>query len=244
MLIIKPISGKLNTKSDNVPKTIDPYLRLKYNKEWRYSGISKAADKYPYWNDSFSFTENSDISFLMVECWDYNIESRMDGTDIIGKGKAELKRNDFAGTSLIWSTLRLDGQVTGEILLEVEFIRTEDPQKKKNPPRVNMTKNQSGEENEYVVCLKNKANPGDFMTRRNPSRENATPLQTITNKINNIPQNDNSISALSSGRAAGSTSAALKKENDKTRKNNLSLNQRPPSTNKYGSFENLMPAYL
>ena len=247
MLIIKPISGKLNIKPESSSqRTIDPYLRLKYQKEWRYTGISKAADKYPYWSDSFSFSENSEITYISVECWDYNIESKMEGTDLIGKGKAELKKNDFAGKSLLWSTLMLDGQVTGEILFEVEFIRTEDPQKKRNAQsKPNLIKTQSGEENEYVICLKNKANPGEFMTRRNPSRENATPLQTITNKINNIPQNDSS-SALGSGRmnSGNAGPAALKKENDKSRKNNLSLNQRPQSTNKYGSFENYVPAYL
>jgi hypothetical protein len=130
MLTVKPISGKLNIKSDVTPTRIDPYLIIKYGGNWTITGVSKNTDKYPYWTDTFSFIHSGDNT-LFIECWNYNIENVEDGKELLGEGKAELKFQDQTNKSLYWATIYQNDKSSGEILIEVEYI----PNMKKTPSK-------------------------------------------------------------------------------------------------------------
>jgi len=116
-IVFRPIEGKFAKDKDIVGK-MDIYCKFKIGWHSGKSSISKNEGAYPTWGDVISVDRKHNEEFAKLKVKD---KDRMSLNDKIGEAKIPLNEIAAKGRVQQWFSVYKKDQLTGEILLDVEF---------------------------------------------------------------------------------------------------------------------------
>uniref|UniRef100_A0A6G5ADR5 Protein kinase c conserved region 2 n=1 Tax=Rhipicephalus microplus TaxID=6941 RepID=A0A6G5ADR5_RHIMP len=118
-LTLRPIEGRFIEDKDLIGK-MDPYCKFKLGFHRGKSSVAKNQGKNPMWNDVITLKAKGQ-EFAKLKCKD---RDRLSLNDRLGKAQIPLNEVYVNGKSSKWYTLQKRGKITGEVLVEMEFVPT------------------------------------------------------------------------------------------------------------------------
>jgi len=116
-VIFRPLEAKLVESTDATQK-IEPYVKIRLGWHSGKSSLASHTGENPAWTDNIVLERTHGEEFAKLKVKDKN---RTILNDRVGEVKINLEEAAAKGRVTQWYKLEKGGQVTGEILLDVEY---------------------------------------------------------------------------------------------------------------------------
>ena len=113
----RPLEGKFVKDKDIIGK-MDPYCKIKIGWHSGKSSVAKSQGTHPVWNDVITLNRKHGEQFARLKVKD---RDRVTLNDRLGSVKINLDDIAARGKVTQWFTLTKGDQVTGEVLMDIEY---------------------------------------------------------------------------------------------------------------------------